>query len=351
MRRIGYMMLTIITVIIVIPIVVLKGAGQSPKAESPPQKDVVGFIGDAALGSVTFDEKNGGGPKITVYIAEKDEIQEMFLEEYIRGVVSGEMPAEFELEALKAQAVAARTYAIARMKAYGGSGCTKHPEADICTDATHCQEWISKEDRIKAWEPVNAPKYWDKITKAVEETRGAILTYDAIPVMYPLYFSTSSGKTENSRDVFKGQYPYLVSVTSPNEEISPKFLTKATISNEEFVKKFSESQYKIKLDKNKLSSQVKIIERTEGGSVKTVKVGTKTIEGTEMRKILSLNSANFTIEFNKNDITFTVLGNGHGVGMSQWGATAMAASGKNYEEILEYYYQGTKVNRIEDIYK
>jgi stage II sporulation protein D len=353
MKRVSYLIISIIAAIVILPLLVLNGSGPGIRLKSsaggaitfPSQnKD------SQASGVAEFNDKNGGGPKIKVYIAEKKVLQEMYLEEYIRGVVCGEMPAEFDIEALKAQAVAARTYAVTRMKAYGGKGCERNADADICTDSAHCQEWISKEDRFKAWGAVNAQGYWDKVTKAVDETKGLILTFDAAPVMYPLYFSTSSGKTENSQDYFKNSQPYLKSVTSPNEEESPKFITKAAFSLDELVNKIYASTYKIKLDKSKLSTQFKILNRTEGGAVKDMQVGSKTITGRDIREILGLNSSNFAFELGKTNITFTVTGNGHGVGMSQWGANEMGKRGSKFDEILKHYYQGVEIKKIDDVF-
>lgn len=359
MKRFGYMIVAIIAAIIIIPLIVLEGVGPGVRLKSNgsggstifPSAGSSGSNNGTSSGDIVFNDKNGGGPKIKVLITEKNQIQEMYLEEYIRGVVAGEMPAEFNIEALKAQAVAARTYAVTRMKMYGGKGCEKHPGADICTDSTHCQEWISKEDRFKNWKAVDAQNNWNKITTAVNETKGLILTYDSQPVMYPLYFSTSSGKTENSVDVFSNQEPYLKSVTSPNEEESPKFVTKTSITLDTLISKFYKSSYKIKLDKSKLSAELKIINRTEGGSVKTMEVGSKALKGTEIRTVLGLSSANFTFTIGKSSITFTVLGNGHGVGMSQWGANELGKRGSTFNDILQHYYQDTEIKKIDDIFK
>lgn len=359
MKRFGYMIVSIILAIVLIPLAVMKGVGPGVRLKSSgsggstvfPSASSSSANSGTSSGDIVFNDKNGGGPKIKVFIVEKNQLQEMYLEEYIRGVVSGEMPADFNIEALKAQAVAARTYAVTRMKMYGGKGCEKHAGADICTDSTHCQEWISKEDRFKNWKAVDAQNNWNKVTTAVNDTKGLILTYNSQPVLYPLYFSTSSGKTENSIDVFSNQEPYLKSVVSPNEEESPKFVTKTSITLDNLISKFYSSSYKIKLDKNKLSTQLKIVSRTEGGSVKTMQVGSKTIKGTEIRRILGLNSANFTFAISKSAVTFTVLGNGHGVGMSQWGANELGKRGSTFEEILEHYYMGTEVKKIDDIFK
>jgi stage II sporulation protein D len=352
MKNIGCLFAAIAMAIIIIPLVILQGAGAGIKKGGASPESIIDLTpGITASRGGVFDDSNGGGPRLRVYMTEKKELVEMYLEEYIRGVVSGEMPAEFDIEALKAQAIAARTYTVTRMKIFRGKGCSSHPDADICTDSKHCQEWMPKEERMKSWSPVNAQKYWDKVTSAVDDTKGLILTYETLPVMYPLYFSTSSGKTENSSDVFSSQYPYLRSVVSMYEEDAPKFVSKVVFTPDEIVKRFSASSFKISLDKSKLSSQIKIIDRTEGGSVNQIKVGSKTLKGTDIREILGLNSANFTISLAKNSVTFTVLGYGHGVGMSQYGADGMAKHGSKYDQILKYYYQGTEISKLEDVFK
>lgn len=360
MKKIGLMLLAVIMAIIFIPLIVMKGIGPGVKVNGVNPGGVINFDLEDKNSTETVPEQKGteveesttgtAELKLKVYNVSKKQVQEIELEDYIMGVVAGEMPVEFESEALKAQAVAARTYAVTRMKSFGGAGCKSHPEVDICTDSHCCQAWILKEDIMKRWEAADALNYWDKIFRAVNDTRGMMLTYDAAPVMYPLYFSTSSGKTENSQDVYSSQYPYLRSVTSPNEDLAPKYTTKVTMTSDEFVKKFSESQFKIKLDKAKLPSQVKILSRTEGGSVKSIQLGNKTLKGTDVRAILDLNSANFNIQYSNSNVIITVLGNGHGVGMSQWGANIMAKSGSKYEDILKHYYTGVEIGKIDMIY-
>lgn len=351
MKRIGLIILATILIILLIPMMILGGVGAQVKNNTVDPGGVTDFVPADKSNAAVSNEAAPVDLKINVYIAEKKELKEMSLEEYIVGVVAGEMPAEFEVEALKAQAVAARSYAVTKMKGFSGKGCDSAPNADICTDSKHCQEWISKEDASKGWNITDAPKYWDKITAAVNDTRGLVITYDAVPVMYPLYFSTSSGKTENSQDVFKFQEPYLRSVVSTDEESAPKFVSKVTMTKDDFIKKFSESQYNIKLDKSKISSLVKVLNRTEGGSVNTIQVGTKTLSGTDVRGVLGLNSANFKLEFGTSNVVITVSGYGHGVGMSQWGANGMGKAGKKFDEILKHYYLGVEVSKIGDVLK
>jgi stage II sporulation protein D len=331
-------------IILVVPFVIL-----SCFRTGSVRKEIKPDIINTASADETVSDQDGKDNsasvsiKIKVNIAEKKTVKEMELEEYITGVVAGEMPYDFEIEALKSQSVAARTYAVTRMKTFGGKGCSSASGADICTNSGHCQEWISKEDYIKT-HGTDADKHWEKIAAAVTATRGIILEYNSKPVLYPLFFSTSSGKTENSQDVFSSSYPYLRSVESSSEEVAPKFVSTVTISKNNFVKKLSGNG--VKLSVSKIPSQVSILSRSQGGSVKTIQIGSKRFAGTQMRTMFGLNSANFEIAYTSDSVVFTVHGNGHGVGMSQWGANVMGKQGKKFDEILKHYYQGVELKNV-----
>ena len=291
----------------------------------------------------TYEKIDEESPTINVYKVNKDKIEEMDIEEYLYGVLSSEMPSTFDEEALKAQAIAARTYVIYKMENNITSG---HKNADICTNSAHCQAYTSYEDlkEIKGEDWINSD--YVKVKKAVDDTKGQIITYEDKTIL-PLYFSTCSGKTENSEDVFSTQYPYLVSVESPYDKSSPKYSTTYSIKKSKFIKYIKNAYPKLSLSLNKLDKEVNIINRTEGGSVKIIQVGNIKISGTDLRKILNLNSSNFTINYNNDEINFNVKGYGHGVGMSQWGAEGMAKEGYKYYDILFHYFQGTD---IKDMY-
>lgn len=295
---------------------------------------------------IVFDDKNGGGPKIKVYISSEDNIVELNLEEYVRGVVSGEMPAEFSFEAIKAQAVAARTFGLAHMSLYGGHPYNGAKGADV-TDTVECQVYLDKDKRIASWPVSKQGEYWNKITKAVTDTEGEVLTYNGDLVLNPYFFSTSSGKTENSIDVFSFDEPYLKSVDSPGENISPRYVNKFTFSYSDFVKKMNEGIPGSNLKVSNLKDSVKILKRSSpNGVVQSVKAGSKTVEGTKLRWILGLSSYSYTFKFDGKQVIVTSLGYGHGVGMSQWGANAMAKSGSDYKKILTHYYTGVKIEKL-----
>lgn len=281
--------------------------------------------------------------KIKLYNRDKDILEEIDLEEYIMGVVASEMPASFEEEALKAQAIAARTFYMNKRN----KPCkdAEKKGAEIC-DSTHCQVYMDKKERIDSWNKKQAESNWSKIEKAVEDTKGQVLTYDGEVLEYPQFFAISSGKTEDAKDVFSYNIPYLKSEESKGEEIAPKYKTSIAISISEFVNKINEKYPKVKASKNNIQSLLKIKNYTEAGGVKEIQIGDENIKGTDFRQLFGLNSTNFTLEFIDNSVTVNCTGYGHGVGMSQWGANVMAKNGSNYEEILKHYYNGIEIQQI-----
>lgn len=344
MKKIILYTVLIIFLMVGIPLIILGGIGSGIKIPGIINQ-LVDVIPDNPK-----DSSTGGVLKIKVYDVSQKKVIEMNFEDYIKGVVAAEVPALFEEEALRAQAIAARTFAAANMKVFLGAGCKNHPEADACSDV-HCQAWISKEDRFKNWDAENAISYWNRISSAVESTKGMVLIYNGELAKYIKYHSTSGGKTEDSVNVFNNKIPYLVSVESLGEEISPKFTSTVIIRREEFIKKMKVLSTKIKLSSNNLGAQIKIIARTEGNRVKTIKIGDKTFTGIDIRWAFLLNSADFTVKVDSKYVVFSVKGNGHGVGLSQFGANAMAKSGKKYDEILKHYYQGVAIGKMEELIK
>ena len=292
---------------------------------------------------ITYEKINKDSPIINVYNVDKNKIEKIDIEKYLYGVLSSEMPSTFDEEALKAQAIAARTYVIYKMENNITSG---HKNSAVCTNSAHCQAYTSYEDlkKIKGEDWIKSD--YVKVKKAVDDTKGQIVTYEKKAIL-PLYFSTSSGKTENSKDVFSTQYPYLVSVDSPYEQNSPKYSTTYSIKKSKFIKCIKNIYPQINISLDKLDKEVNIVDRTDGGCVKIIEVGNIKISGTDMRKILNLNSANFTINYDNDEMNFTVKGYGHGVGMSQWGAEGMAKKGYKYYDILFHYFKGTD---IKDMY-
>lgn len=291
---------------------------------------------EARQDKVKFDRN------IVVFRIESGQTEQVPLEAYVAGVVAGEMPASFEEEALKAQAVAARTYAISKIMRSGDSGFPEeHPMAALC-DGTHCQVYRTKKELLKLKSEDWMKTGWVKIEQAVEDTRGELMYYQGSLVEQPLFHSSSGGKTENSEDVFVAAVPYLRSVDSPYEEEATHQNEKTTLTLRDFQIKIKKAYPKKKFGKINESS-IKILSRSVGGRVDKIQVGNLTLEGRNVRDACNLHSANFDLKISKNCLEFTTLGYGHGVGMSQWGANGMAKKGTDYKAILQHYYSGVDI--------
>ena len=270
-------------------------------------------------------EKN---TKVRVKRVEKNTIETIPLEQYLIGVLSGEMPVSYELEALKAQAVAARTYTLKKMET------NKNNQFDI-VDNTNDQMYLDNNYLKSVWKE-NYDSYINKIKQAVNETSGEYLTYDG-QIIKAFFFSTSSGKTENCKDVFGENLPYLVSVSSTWDESSPSYLDKKTFSKKDFYEKLN-LPYEDELDIE--------ITRNDTNSINTITINDNKMKGTDFRYELDLKSTNIDINETDNQIEITSKGFGHGVGLSQFGAQQLALKGYKYDEILKYYYQGTEFKKI-----
>ena len=235
-------------------------------------------------------------------------IEKIKLDEYLLGVVSAEMPADFEIEALKAQAVVARTYTIYKIMHSNG----KHGEADICDDSTCCQAWISKEDRFAKWEEQKREENWNKIVQAVNSTAGKIITYDNQPIN-AFFHSNSGGITEMPINVWGGSgYPYLQCVETAGEENYSQYASEVELTKEEVIEKIKSKYSKVEIDWNK-TDEIKILEYTDSGRVKTIKFGNTNLSGVEARTLFGLKSTNFKVEISENKVKFSVIGYGHGV--------------------------------------
>lgn len=269
---------------------------------------------------------------------ESGQTEEINLDEYLYGVVSAEMPASYEIEALKAQAVVARTYTIYQIQNNGN----KHEGAHICDSYQCCQAWISKEERFSKWEEKERENNWQKITKAVNETAGKIITYEGNPIN-AFFHSNSGGVTESSVNIWGGvEYPYLKSVETSGEDGYSQYNSEVTLTQEELLSKIKEKYPDVKIDFNTENS-IQILEYTDSGRVRTIKFGNIQVAGTEARTILGLKSTNFVVNKKDSNIIFSVTGYGHGVGMSQTGADSLAKAAKGYEEIIKHFYTGVDI--------
>ena len=287
-------------------------------------------------------EKQENYQDITIQLlhAKTGEVEQVNLEEYLCHVVSAEMPADYELEALKAQAIVARTYTMYKRNN------KKHTNADICDDSTCCQAWVSKEDRFARWEESKRESNWQKIEQCINETRGKIVTYQNEPIN-AFFHSNSGGKTEIPVNVWGGgsNLPYLQVVETAGEEGYTQYASEVELTQEEILNKLKEKYADIQIDFTK-EEEVQIIDYTDSQRVKTVRFGNHELSGVETRTIFGLKSTNFEITKQEGKIKFSVKGYGHGVGMSQTGADALAKQEKTAEDIIHHFYQDVEIKQI-----
>ena len=250
-------------------------------------------------------------------------VEDMELEAYVTCAVLGEMPASFEAEALKAQAVVARTYALRRFSLQ-----QKHEGGAVCTDYACCQAFCTAQEYLSKG---NTQQDLDKISQAVSQTQSQVLKYDT-QLIEATYFSCSGGRTEDAVAVWGQDIPYLRSVDSPGEEEAAHYIDTVTFTVSEL-----EQALETDLEGNWLGA----VSYTDGGGVDTITIGATEYKGTQLRQLLGLRSTAFVMTAVGDTVTVTTKGFGHRVGMSQYGADAMAVSGSTYDEILAYYYPGT----------
>lgn len=348
MRRFGIYLSVVLTITILMPTVIVKTFKFIPRGNS-----VLGESFQESRPIVRKEKKKEIDVKVSskyedikVYNMRTGVVEELRLEEYVKGVVAAEMPGEFHIEALKAQAIAARTYAISRTLRYG-DGHPAHPEAPICS-GIHCQSYLSLEQLGEIHGEEWIENYWPKIEESVNSTKNLGIYYYG-EITEPLYHSTSGGQTEDIRDVFASDTPYLKSVPSPNEEGAPRFKNILTLTLDEFMEKIKSKYPEVDINKDNIADKIKLIEKTSTGRVKKIAIDGKLLDGSELRDLFELNSTNFKISLDQklNIIEIETYGYGHGVGMSQWGANGMGKAGSSYEEILKHYYTGIEIKAIE----
>lgn len=237
-----------------------------------------------------------------------NKIEELKLDDYLLGVVSAEMPANYEIEALKAQAIVARTYTIYMIE----KNANKHEGANICDDPSCCQAWISKDDRMNKWDEGSKETNWKKIEDAVYSTQGKVITYNG-EIIEAFFHANSGGKTEEVSNVWGGSnLPYLQSVETAGEDAYSQYSSEVKFSKEEFINKIKEKHSEFSIDYNDKNC-IQILEFTESNRIKTIKIGNLTLSGVEARTLLGLKSTNFTYSINGDEIKFEVVGYGHGI--------------------------------------
>ena len=286
--------------------------------------DSEGSVPESAGSSCYYDET------IPVRLLDKNGVETLTLHDYLIHVVLQEMPASFEMEALKAQAVAARTFTMERI--YEGG---RHEEADVCGDSTCCQCYLDEQEGREIYGD-GYDAAWEKVKSAVEGTDGQVITYGD-ELIEAAYFSSTGGSTESAASVWGGDVPYLQPVSSPE-----------TPSVEETV--VSLADFRAALPEASLEGEPAgwfgEVTYTEGGAVETMVIGGAAYSGTALRSRFSLRSARFTVAVAEEGISFETTGSGHGVGMSQYGADEMAREGSTYQEILTHYYTGAEVKQL-----
>lgn len=322
MKRLFCYILILVLICFILPIIGVRNIQKSYP------KDQISVIEDYDYSKYTT---------VKLLHAKTKEVEEVNLDEYICNVVSAEMPATYDLEALKAQAVVARTYTI-----YKIVNSSKHNNADICDSSSCCQAWISKNDRLSKWKEDVRIENWNRIVTAVNDTRGKIITYDGKPIN-AFFHSNSGGATERPIDVWGGSgYPYLQVVQTSGEDAYNQYSSMVSLTKEELIEKIKEKHEDIEINFEE-ENCIEILEKTEGERIKIIKFGNIELSGVETRTILGLRSAKFSFYIDGDNITFDVIGYGHGVGMSQTGADSLAKQGENYENIIKHYYTGVEI--------
>ena len=313
---------------LVMPGVIL---GIAASAERP--ETVIEIQTEVSTEAPAAVEETNPAPAVTVPIRVAGRTVEMELNEYLLGVVLAEMPASFEPEALKAQAVVARTYT---MRAHRRGG--KHSGAAVCTDPGCCQAYIDPGDYLdRGGSQANV----DKVRAAVDATGQEVLTYEG-ELIEAVYFSCSGGSTEDAVAVWGTAYPYLQAVSSPGEEKAAHYSDTVT---------YTPSNFEAALGRDLPGTPGEwfgVVTYTPGGGVASMEIGGQVYKGTQLRSALGLRSTAFSVVVNSDSITFNTKGFGHRVGMSQYGADAMALEGNTYRQILAHYYRGTILTTLEN---
>ena len=278
---------------------------------------------------------------VSVRLLISGQVETIPMGDYLCGVVSAEMPASFELEAMKAQVVAARTYTLHKIHVE-----PTHENADVCADSTCCKAYNSASELMEKWGS-DYSAYTSKVAAAVSETDGVYLKYGGEPIL-AVFHSSSSGQTETSDNVWGKALPYLKSVYSPEtEEEVPNYISSVTVSHEDF-KETLRANWAVSFGDDP-GGWVENIVYTDSGRIDTVSIGGIAISGKDLRALFQLRSTAVQIQITENDVVFVTTGYGHGVGMSQYGANALAKEGRDYVEILNWYYADVEYGSIADI--
>ena len=312
-------------------------AGRASAEDAPP-KETPEASASAETAEASAPERGTPDAERLLRVLHGGSIEEMPMDAYLQGVLRAEMPASFEPEALKAQAIAARTYTLYKMK---DGPIANHPDADACDDIHCCKAYKTAEDAAADWGGM-ALYYEEKLARAIADTDGQVILYGGEPIL-AVFFSSANGHTQNAGAVWQSDLPYLQSVSSPEDEtLVPNYYSVVSFSADEFRERFLAAYPGADLSGTP-EGWVADIARSDAGFVTTLSVGGVTLKGNDLRTLLNLRSPSFTVEAGAQSLTFRVTGYGHGVGMSQYGANALALQGQTAAEILEHYFTGARV--------
>jgi len=276
---------------------------------------------------------------IRMYDHKTKEIKTLPLDKYLIGVVAAEMPANFHPEALKAQAIAARTYTVKRLL---NKVNRHHPEADMCNDPQHNQAWIDEKTMVAKWNSDYKENY-EKIARAVWQTDSQILLYQG-EVINPVYHASCGGLgTEDAGEVWSGEVPYLKSTDCDLEKENPRAVATLAVPLEKLEDRLGPGAASIKAGGSRGVKGIEVLSRTSTGRIKAIRFGEVTLDGPEVRQKLGLRSTKFTWRLRGDQLIFETLGNGHGVGLCQYGANYMAQAGYSFKKILTHYYNGVEL--------
>lgn len=289
----------------------------------------------AASAMVSPSPEMGSTDFTTVTVSIDGTPTEMPLESYVEGVVAAEISNDFPPEAIRAQAVAARTYAVSKISRGRPEA---HPDADVCDDFHHCAAYRDAAVETAAGNDLS------RVQQSVRDTAGEIMTYEGKPIV-AVFHCVSGPRTEAAADVWGEDIPYLQSVVSPGGSACDEYEASVTLSAADFLQKAHEAFPAAEIT-GAPDSWFKASERSTAGGVRTIKLGDATVEGTAVRSLFGLNSTNFTITTTADSISFHTIGYGHGVGLSQYGAKYMAEQGAGYQDILTHYYKGAVLATI-----
>ena len=325
--------LALTAVLFLLPLLTVRGEGGGAAGET----ENAPLTATAPEGQTTRAARDRG--HIVKLLQPDGTVEELTMVDYLFGVVAAEMPAAFEEEALKAQACAARTYTVVRQ----ASAHAAHPQADVCTDSGCCQAYVERQAAETRW-GISAGTYSAKISQAVADTDGLGILYQGAPIQ-AVFFSSAPGQTADAVAVWGSQVDYLTGVDSPEGEEVPNYHTQVDKTAQEVRQAVLDAYPGADLSGDP-SGWFGQADRDAGGTVRSIPLGGVTLTGGQVRSLFALRSAAFTVAWDGSKFTFSVTGYGHGVGMSQYGANAMAKEGSSFRDILTWYYTGAQVDDL-----